>query len=209
MFRARDFLQRPTRPTEQPYSRDITKSKFDGTAIADPDHAELVDAHFKKYPVLSIDFKVGLFVSALKRSADQSQDVRGATFEDLLASFDSMIASTVDQIINPFNGIVDPTFIDWCRRMSNSQTLQIQRDRALRMISSALQGLYNQAVVVLIDEYDSPMNSAIENGYAHRVPPFLILPFSVSLTSEQANEFFATVFGSLLKVCLGESSELC
>ena len=168
----------------------------------------MVDAHFKKYPVLSIDFKVGLFVSVLKKGADQYQDVRGSTFEGLLASFDSMIASTVVELSNPFHGIVDSTFVDWCRRISTSQNLQVHRDRVLRMISVALQGLYNQAVVVLIDEYDAPMHSAIEHGYAHMVPPFFILLFSALLTSEQASEFFATVFGSLLKVCLGESLEL-
>jgi Predicted AAA-ATPase len=179
----REFLQRPTNPTEQLYSRDITKSTFRRTAIADPQYAELVDTHFKKYPVLSIDFKVNMLVSALKRGANQRQDVHGVTFEALLTSFDSMIAQTIQILTNPFDGIVDPAFIDWCRQLSDPQTLHITRSRALLLISVALQKLYNQAVVILIDEYDSPMHIAIENGYAPLVPCSLLFRFSGSLTS--------------------------
>jgi hypothetical protein len=123
-----------------------------------------------------------MFVSVLKKGADQRQDVHGVTFEALLASFDSMIDSMIEHLTNPFDGIVDPAFIDWCRRLCNPQTLHLKRGRALRLISIALQKIYNQAVVILIDEYDSPIHTAIENGYAPLVPCSLLFRFSGSLT---------------------------
>ena len=66
----REFLQRPTDPKEERYCRDITKSEFNRTTIADPAYAELVETHFKNHPVLSIDFKVNMLVSAWTTDVD-------------------------------------------------------------------------------------------------------------------------------------------
>jgi hypothetical protein len=118
-----------------------------------------------------------MLISALKKGANQRQDVHGVTFEALLTSFDSMIDGILERLTNPFDGIVDPTFVDWCRRLSDPPTLQVKRGRALWLISIALQKFYNQAVVILIDEYDSPMHTAIENGYAPLVPCSLLFRF--------------------------------
>ena len=142
----------------------------------------MVGTHFKKYPVLSIDFKVDILISALKKGADQYQDVHGVTFEGLLTSFDQTIVQVLDMLSHPFNGIADRNFIEWCRWLSKPQNLQDRRGRALQSISVALQIFYNQPVVVLIDEYDSPMHTAIENGYAPLVLLLVIIPFSGSLT---------------------------
>jgi hypothetical protein len=123
-----------------------------------------------------------MLVSALKKGADQYQDVHGVTFEGLLTSFDLMIVQMLDLLSHPFNGITDGDFIDWCRWLSEPQNLQVRRGRALQSISVTLRRFYDQPIVVLIDEYDSPMHTAIENGYAPLVLPLVIIPFSGSLT---------------------------
>ena len=108
--------------------------------------------------------------SALKQGADQYQDVHGVTFECLLASFDKMIIQLLDRLSHPLKGIVDSSFVDWCRWLADPRVLRDRRERALQDITESLQMLYNQRVVILIDEYDSPMHAAIENGYAQMVP---------------------------------------
>jgi hypothetical protein len=79
-----------------------------------------------------------MLVSECKKGADQYQDVHGVTFDDLLTSFDSMISQMVTWLLNPFDGIVDETFGQWCQSLSSTQNLQAQRNRVLQHISIAL-----------------------------------------------------------------------
>jgi hypothetical protein len=46
---------------------------------------------------------------------------------------------------------------------------QKRRNTALTRLSEALKIAYDRDVIVLIDEYDAPIHSAIENGYADLV----------------------------------------
>ncbi|KIM72295.1 hypothetical protein PILCRDRAFT_93520 [Piloderma croceum F 1598] len=70
----------------------------------------------------------------------------------------------------------------FCAELREPRALQAMRSNALNILSWELQRVYQKPVVVLIDEYDSPMYSAIDHGYA-----------------TLANNFFAIVFSSLLK----------
>jgi hypothetical protein len=51
------------------------------------------------------------------------------------------------------------------------------RNRIFQTLSELLRIAYNQRVIVLIDEYDSPMHVAIENGYGNSVWSFIPSPF--------------------------------
>ena len=135
-----------------------------------------------KYPVLYINLKVSLFVSVSRGCADLYQDVQGETFDALLASFDKMIVKMVGKLLNPYNGISDRIFVDWCRSSFDPQNLPNNRDAALEILSTALWTIYDQHVIVLIDEYDSPMHCAINYGYATKVPAFVTIPFFELLT---------------------------
>ena len=57
----REFLQQPPR-RELCSFRNITTSQFEGMAITDPSHRDLVSMHFQQHPVLYIDLKVNLLV---------------------------------------------------------------------------------------------------------------------------------------------------
>lgn len=80
----------------------------------------------------------------------------------MLASFDAVIRQTLYDISH----LVDDTF-----REAVLERGGLERDRViiLQLISKALHKFCNKRVVVLIDEYDSPMHSAIEHGYAQEV----------------------------------------
>ncbi|KAF8909711.1 hypothetical protein CPB84DRAFT_1438611 [Gymnopilus junonius] len=155
----REFLQHPLK--RGPSTGDITTSQFAGTAITD--YCELVSEHFRQYPVLYIDLK----------------DVHGTTFEEMMISFDTIVLDLIGRLCTPYSDLVDENF---CKELCVPGGLERRRRSALKIITRELQRVYQKDVVVLIDEYDSPMHSAIEHGY-------------ITL----ANDFFAAVFGSLLK----------
>ncbi|KIL58636.1 hypothetical protein M378DRAFT_311289 [Amanita muscaria Koide BX008] len=159
----REFLQRPLRP-ESDHARAKTTSRFESTAIID--HRDLVSTHFRQYPVLYVDLK----------------DVHGTTFEDMQTSFDAIVIRILKDLSNPIDGVLDQNFLLFCDQLYHEQGLLHPRGTVLQVISQILQRVFIMPVVVLIDEYDTPIHSAIEHNYA-----------------DLASDFFATVFGSLLK----------
>jgi hypothetical protein len=86
---------------------------------------------------------------------------------------------------------------NFCMELRGPGALQVRRSCALEVLSWELWRVYQKPVVVLIDKYDLPMHSAIEHGYAALLRSFILLYCSY-LMLFQANDFFATVFGSLL-----------
>lgn len=78
---------------------------------------------------------------------------------------------------------------------------------ALFQLTRVLRTLHNKRVMVLVDEYDTPISYAVQHGYFPEVRPIhesktmyvLILLF-------QANLFFRRVFSPLLKVGIFDSS---
>lgn len=121
-----------------------------------------------------------------------------ATFEEMLISFDAMVLETIGSLCYPYSDFVYENF--W-EELLGSGALGSRRGRSLKIITRELRRVYQKSVVVLIDEYDSPMHSAIELGYVAAVHSVTILLYCSYLTLCQANSFFATVFSLLLKVC--------
>jgi Predicted AAA-ATPase len=117
----------------------------------------------------------------------------------MLVLFDAMVLEIIGSLCNPYSDLVDDNF---CNELREPGALEPRRSNALKILTRELRRVYQKPVVVLIDEYDSPMHSAIEHGYAGLVCSVILLYCSyLRLTSFQANNFFAAVFGSLLKVC--------
>jgi hypothetical protein len=89
-----------------------------------------------------------------------------------------MILELLDNLSHLFvDAIVNRVHTNWGGLVSGNEPL---RDRMYRMpqrLSTVLRDAYQKGVVVLIDEYDSPMHSAIVNDYAVIVPQF---PFPLS-----------------------------
>lgn len=125
------------------------------------------------------------------------KDVLGTTFEEMLISFDTTVLELIGSLYNPYSDLADKNF---CKELLGPGALESRRSRALKILTRELQRVYQKSVVVLVDEYDSPMHSAIEHGYAPAVCSVILLYCSY-LTLCQAKNFFAMVFGSLLKVC--------
>ena len=128
------------------------------------------------------------------------KDVRGTTYEQMLARFDMAVIEILEDLIRSSGGIMNESLVNFHTTLCQPGAMQGRRDRVLKTVSRYLQEIYEKPVVVLIDEYDSPMHSAIEHGYFLRVRSFSS-PVSQLTHLLQASEFFAVVFGSLLKVC--------
>ena len=122
----------------------------------------------------------------------------------MLSYFDVKVLNILERLSNPYSDLMDN---DFCTKLRGPGALQARRTDALNILSWELRRVYQKPVVVLVDEYDSPMHSAIEHGYAALVRSFILLYCSY-LMLFQANNFFAAVFGSLLKVCRRQRQRL-
>ena len=113
----------------------------------------------------------------------------------MLSSFDVMVREIIRSLCSQDSDLVDKNFCDNLR----GPALEENRGNALNILSWELLRVYQREVVVLIDEYDSPMHSAMEHDYATMVCSVILLYCSY-LTLCQANDFFVRALGSLLKV---------
>jgi hypothetical protein len=82
----------------------------------------------------------------------------------MLDSFDGLVVYELGKR----RGLLDGTF-----EHDYIQHPEIHRSKAFQTLSEKLRTAYGQRVIVLIDEYDSPMHVAIENDYANSVRSFI------------------------------------
>ena len=121
----------------------------------------------------------------------------------MLTLFDMVVLEIIGSLCNPYSDLVDENF---CKELRGPGALKSRRGIALKIVTRELLRVYQKDVVVLIDEYDSPI--AIQHGYADLVRSVILL-YCSHLTLRQANDFFAAVFGSLLKVCQRRRRRRC
>jgi hypothetical protein len=83
-----------------------------------------------------------------------------------------MILALLPTLTAPYSDIPEDEF---CKSLCAPGALQRRRDSALMIISQELRRVYDRPVVVLIDDYDSPMHCAIEHGFSSDVRSFILL----------------------------------
>jgi hypothetical protein len=115
----------------------------------------------------------------------------------MMAAFVQKVLRIIERLSHPYSDLTQDTF---CANLRGPGAVQARSVHALTTISRELQRVYKKPVVVLIDEYDAPMHSALEHNYSASVC-FILLLYCNYLMLFQASEFFAGVFSSLLKVC--------
>jgi hypothetical protein len=130
----------------------------------------IFEKEFGRYPVLYVDLS----------------NVNGLNMEMLVKRFRQLVRKVAGDVKNSghFNNSSvldedDRTFIDDARK---SRLDEDQLPDALYDLTRIVEKLTNRRVIVLIDEYDTPISHAIKNGY-----------------SSEADELFRAVFSSLLK----------
>jgi Predicted AAA-ATPase/PD-(D/E)XK nuclease superfamily len=153
---------------------------FEGLEVTrDPDTMK----HFQKYPVITISFK----------------DAKGDTLSSVMKSLREQIVMAYREHLYLFApGRVEDTL---AQRLESVRTGKVDEDElpySFKWLSQALYEYHKERVVILIDEYDTPMHAGYAHGYFDEVVGFLRTFFSACLKDNSA--LFKGVLTGILRV---------
>lgn len=129
--------------------------------------------HQNKYPTIFISLK----------------EMKNLTFDAQISSFSNVIYELLEKNLEILSSdqLSDTTkdiLYKLYNRSSSIEDLKI----SLRVITNALYTYYQQKVIVLIDEYDVPLQAAYQNNYYEEMVEFLRSVFSSALKTNDALE---------------------
>ena len=155
------------------------KQIFDGLAISR--EKALCDAYMGKYPVVFLSLK----------------DVDGLTFEDAYERLKQLIRNEAFRLaaLRESTAITDEEKSAYLRIISENSTFA-DITGSLRMFCALLEKHYGQKVVLLIDEYDVPLDKAYAHGYYDRMIDLIRSMFGLALKTNDSL-FFAVLTGCL------------
>ena len=160
------------------------KTLFDGLYISG--NKELCDEHMGKYPVIFLSFK----------------GVEGLTYDE---AFDALVR-VIGKEISRVSFLADSDKLTMLEReqykgltIIEDGSFVFSKDKlisSLQLLSQLLYKHYGQKVVILIDEYDVPIDKAFQNGYYKEMVSLIRGLFGQAL---KTNEFlqFAVLTGCL------------
>ena len=155
------------------------KSLFDGLAISN--EKEICEQYMGKYPVVFVSLKDvdgNSFESAYNRLRTQIRE------EALRLSVISESTAISDFERNSYN------------RLRNEKDDVEDIKNSLKMFCSLLEKHYGQKVILIIDEYDVPLDKASLNGYYSQMIEIIRAMYSSALKSNDSL-FFAVLTGCL------------
>ena len=160
------------------------KTLFDGLYISG--NKELCDEHMGKYPVIFLSFK----------------GVEGLTYDE---AFDALVR-VIGKEISRVSFLADSDKLTMLEReqykgltIIEDGSFVFSKDKlisSLQLLSQLLYKHYGQKAVILIDEYDVPLDKAFQNGYYKEMVSIIRGLFGQAL---KTNEFlqFAVLTGCL------------
>ncbi len=135
-----------------------THGMFDRFEIAKVDNGEFLKQHQGQYPVILISFK----------------DVKESTCQGALENFNCLIAEAYRQHRDLLNSDqFDNSDRKRFERYLDGEVTTAELEQAIRFLSECLHRVYGKKVIILIDEYDTPLTSAYEHGYIEEFNGFL------------------------------------
>ena len=155
------------------------KTLFDGLAISE--EKELCEAYMGKFPVVFVSLK----------------DVDGLTFENAYGKLRDILRAEISRLsfLMQSEQIAEDDKYSFERFLREQDTLD-DVQKSLKMLSSLLYQHYGQKVILLIDEYDVPLDKAFQHGYYKEMVALIRSLFSRAL---KTNDFlqFAVLTGCL------------
>ena len=138
---------------------------FDGLEITK--EIEIMEAQ-NQFPVIFLSLK----------------DMKNYSFKNQLGNFKAIIREVVDKNIE----LLDSTYLNEFDKLKLRKYLAEDIDESelqlsLRFISQCLYKHYHQKVIILIDEYDVPLQNAYLRGYYNEMTDFLSNVFGSTLKS--------------------------
>lgn len=155
------------------------KSIFEGLKVAQ--EKELCEAHMGKYPVVFISLK----------------GVDGLTFEDAYERLRQLIRDEAFRlnILRESDKIDEEERSAYLRILSEKDSVS-DITNSLKMFSSLLEKHYGQKAILLIDEYDVPLDKAYHHGYYDQMIDLIRAMFGAALKTNDSL-FFAVLTGCL------------
>ena len=143
---------------------------FDGLNISKNKEAL---KHQNKYPTIFISLK----------------EMKNLTFDAQISSFSNVIYELLEKNLEILSSDqLSDTTKDILYKLHNRSSSIEDLKISLRVITNALYTYCQQKVIVLIDEYDVPLQSAYQNNYYEEMVEFLRSVFSSALKTNDALE---------------------
>ena len=129
--------------------------------------------HQNKYPTIFISLK----------------EMKSLTFDSQISSFSNVIYELLEKNLEILSSDqLSDTTKDILYKLHNRSSSVEDLKISLRVITNALYTYYQQKVIVLIDEYDVPLQAAYQNNYYEEMVEFLRSVFSSALKTNDALE---------------------
>ena len=129
--------------------------------------------HQNKYPTIFISLK----------------EMKNLTFDAQISSFSNVIYELLEKNLEILSSDqLSDTTKDILNKLHNRSSSVEDLKISLRIITKALYTYYQQKVIVLIDEYDVPLQAAYQNNYYEEMVEFLRSVFSSALKTNDALE---------------------
>lgn len=126
-----------------------------------------------KYPTIFISLK----------------EMKNLTFDAQISSFSNVIYELLEKNLEILSSDqLSDTTKDILNKLHNRSSSVEDLKISLRVITNALYTYYQQKVIVLIDEYDVPLQAAYQNNYYEEMVEFLRSVFSSTLKTNDALE---------------------
>ena len=143
---------------------------FDGLNISKNKDALKVQ---NKYPTIFISLK----------------EMKSLTFDAQISSFSNVIYELLEKNLEILSSDqLSDTTKDILNKLHNRSSCIEDLKISLRVITNALYTYYQQKVIVLIDEYDVPLQAAYQNNYYEEMVEFLRSVFSSALKTNDVLE---------------------
>lgn len=165
------------------------KSLFDGLYISQ--NKSLCDEYMGKYPVIFISLK----------------DVEGLSYDEAFQVFSSIIGNEISK----FSFLAESDKLTVWEKEQFKGLLYIEKGKfifdnatfttSLKLLSKLLYKHYGKKAVILIDEYDVPLDKAYQNGYYHEMVSLIRGLFGQALKTNDYLQF------AILTGCLRISKE--
>lgn len=152
-----------------------TKGLFDNLKISNVKDGYYVNKYQGKYPVVSISFK----------------NIKSYSWSLFIENMAILIASSYREHENVIIGSdkISESQKSIFNKMLKSEANQSQLENALLFLSECLYTQYNQKVIILIDEYDTPLNVSYEQDFFEQIVNFFKNMFGSALKGNHALEF--------------------
>lgn len=117
------------------------------------------------------------------------KEMKSLTFDAQISSFSNVIYELLEKNLEILSSDqLSDTTKDILNKLHNRSSSAEDLKISLRVITNALYTYYQQKVIVLIDEYDVPLQAAYQNNYYEEMVEFLRSVFSSALKTNDALE---------------------